>query len=59
MESRTTATRPKLLELLVTQIFLITVAMSKYGGKERDLPTAEEDAQTMHDHFRKMGVPQD
>jgi hypothetical protein len=35
------------------------VAVSKYGSKDRDLLEAEKDAQTMHDHFRKMGVPED
>ena len=33
--------------------------MSKYGSKDRDLPEAEKGAQTMHDHFRNMGVQED
>jgi hypothetical protein len=35
------------------------VALSNYGNTDLDLPEAERDAQTMHDHFRKMGVPEE
>ncbi len=59
MESSQKETRPTPLDLLVTQIFLITVALRNYGNTDLDLPDAEKDAQTMHDHFRKMGVSED
>ena len=35
------------------------MALSNYGNTNLDLPEAERDAQTMHDHFKKMGVPED
>ncbi len=44
---------------LVTEFVVITVAQSNYRNKDLDLPQAEEDAQAIHDHFSKMGVPED
>ena len=41
MERIDSKTRSTPLDLFVTQIFLITVALSNYGNKDLDLPEAE------------------
>jgi hypothetical protein len=49
----------------VTQIALITIALSDYENENevenefKNLPATKEDAQTMHDYFSKMGIPED
>ena len=40
-------------------MFVIILALSIYGNPEDDLPSAEEDANTMHELFSRLGVPED
>ena len=41
MGSSQSKTHQTLLDLFVTKIFLITVALSNYGNRKLDLPSAE------------------
>ncbi len=59
MVSSEIETRLKVLDDLATQLFVITLALSKYGNPLDDLPKAEEDAKTMHELFKKLGVSED